>query len=110
MGKQFAMKQVHCDLTLMHLPCKLCNQTIESFHTLQVNGKTISWRHLEELYQAKVALSNRSGGLYLLQKLKLEHIQLSSFSRMRVDLAAQVSNIQELDLDKLDYNYSINFA
>ena len=31
-------------------------------------------------------------GLTLLPKLKCEHINLSSFSKMRVDLAAQVSN------------------
>lgn len=30
-------------------------------------------------------------GLCLLPKLKFEHIKLTSFSKMRVDLAAQVS-------------------
>ena len=44
---------------------------------LQINGKHISWRHLEELY--------------LLKKIKLEHLKLTSFSRMRVDLVAQVN-------------------
>ena len=58
---------------------------------LQINGKHISWRHLEELYHAKTALSSRPGGLYLLKKIKLEHLKLTSFSRMRVDLAAQVN-------------------
>ena len=31
------------------------------------------------------------GGLSILPKLRYEHIRLSSFSKMRVDLAAQVS-------------------
>ena len=57
---------------------------------IQIRGKPISWRHLEEIYKAKLALSQRSNGLFLIDKLKLEHVQLTSFSRMRVDLAAQV--------------------
>ena len=36
-------------------------------------------------------MASTSKGLCLLPKLKLEHIKLTSFSRMRVDLAAQVS-------------------
>ena len=35
--------------------------------------------------------NNRSEGLALVKKLKYEHIHLSSYSKMRVDLAAQVS-------------------
>ena len=35
-------------------------------------------------------------GLALLPKLKYEHVHLSSFSKMRVDLAAQVSILQKL--------------
>ena len=61
------------------------------FHPLQVRGKHIKWQHLQKLYDAKTAMSSRSSGLYLLQKLKQEHVNLTSFSRMRVDLAAQVS-------------------
>ena len=36
-------------------------------------------------------MGTRSSGLYLISKLKFEHINLTPFSRMRVDLAAQVS-------------------
>ena len=67
------------------------------FHTtrsdainIQCNGMDISWRHLTELYE-----KNRShapdAGLALLPKLKYEHLHLTSYSKMRVDLAAQVS-------------------
>ena len=55
-------------------------------YIMQIRGKNISWQHLRTLYQAK-----RSNGLYLLKKLSKEHIDLSSYSRMRVDLAAEVS-------------------
>lgn len=36
-------------------------------------------------------MSLKSSGLTLLTKLKLEHVKLNSYSRMRVDLAAQAS-------------------
>lgn len=32
-----------------------------------------------------------SSGLSLIPKLKIEHVHLTSFSRMRMDIAAQVS-------------------
>ena len=37
-----------------------------------------------------------AGGLLLVPKLRYEHIYLTSFSKMRVDLAAQVSYKQFL--------------
>ena len=37
-------------------------------------------------------MATHSQGLSLVPKLKREHVQLTSFSRMRVDLAAQVSS------------------
>lgn len=43
-----------------------------------------------DLYTAKMGVATRSSGLYLLQKLKLDHVQLNSYSRMKVSLAAQV--------------------
>lgn len=55
---------------------------------LQINGKNILWSHLENLYKAR---ENPGQGLHLLHKLKFEHVHLTSFSRMRVNLAAQVS-------------------
>ena len=35
-------------------------------------------------------LLKRSDGLFMLKKLSREHLQLTSYSRMRVDLAAEV--------------------
>ena len=49
-------------------------------------GKEIAWSHLVSLYE-----HNRSdAGLSHIPKLKFEHIHLTTFSKMRVDLAAQV--------------------
>lgn len=58
---------------------------------MQIKGKHISWQYLHYLYKAKLNLAEKSGGLYLLKKLSKEHLYLNSFSRMRVDLAAEVS-------------------
>ena len=55
---------------------------------LQCNGKEISWSHLVALYERN--RNKDTAGLALLPKLKYEHIYLSSFSKMRVDLATQV--------------------
>ena len=54
---------------------------------MQCDDKYISWDHLKELYDADV---QPGIGIRIVPKLKLEHIQLSAFSKMRVDLAAQV--------------------
>jgi len=67
-------------------------------HTLlldfsQCNGKPILWEHLEALYQED---TSKDAGLRLIPKLKFEHIHLNSFSKMRVDLAAQVREIYQL--------------
>ena len=51
------------------------------------NGQSISWRHHEDLYKGD---TETEYGLRHVPKLKFEHIYLSSFSKMRVDLAAQV--------------------
>ena len=48
----------------------------------------ISWDHLKDLFTKD---STRVSGLKLLLEVKKEHVQLSSYSRMRVDLAAHVS-------------------
>ena len=57
---------------------------------LQVNGKHIEWRQLWEIYEKISSMSIQSQGLTLAPKLKFEHLKLTSYSRMRVDLAAQV--------------------
>lgn len=56
----------------------------------QCNGSPILWDHLQALYETD---SGRGSGLALVPKLKFEHIfKLTSFAKMWVDLAAQVSS------------------
>ena len=50
---------------------------------------SISWEHLQQLYRQD---TGKATGLSMIPKLKYEHIELTSFSKMRVDLAAQVCN------------------
>ena len=50
----------------------------------------ILWEHLKRLYDADKALHT---GIRLVPKLKYEHLNLTAFSKMRVDLAAQVSSV-----------------
>ena len=54
---------------------------------VQINGQHNSWEHLRKLYNRKQSTS----GLNLLQKLTFEQVNLNSYSRMRVNLAVQVS-------------------
>ncbi len=49
-------------------------------------GKAINWRYILDLYKMATATT----GVTTLPKLKYEHVYLNSFSKMRVDLAAQV--------------------
>ena len=65
---------------------------------LQCNGKPILWSHLQALYKQD---TEQGAGLRLLPKLKFEHVNLTSFSKMRVDLAAQVNS--------LPYIFSISY-
>ena len=53
---------------------------------IQINGQHISWEHLRRVYSR----SQTASGLSLLPKLTREHMELNSYSRMRVNLAAQV--------------------
>ena len=45
-----------------------------------------------KLYEANTEAITSTPGLSLVPKLKLEHVRLTNFSKMRVDLAAQVFN------------------
>eukprot|EP00731_Ephydatia_muelleri_P011895 Em0006g789a len=54
---------------------------------LWCNGSDILFQHITDMYYRD---REKSMGLLLLPKIKLEHIQLTPFSRMRVDLAAQL--------------------
>ena len=49
----------------------------------------ISWSHVSQLYYDATA-GKEAPGLSLAPKLKYEHVHLTSFSKMRVDLAVQV--------------------
>lgn len=53
---------------------------------MQFRGKAISWKYIIQLYE----IATKCTGFTTLPKLKFEHVHLSSFSKMRVDLAAQV--------------------
>ena len=57
---------------------------------MQINGKHISWDHLIQLFKKTKSTS----GLSLIPKLTREHIYLNSYSRMRVNLAAQVNSLK----------------
>ena len=50
----------------------------------------MEWRHIQELFEKITNTAIASSGISLVPKLKQEHISLTSYSRMRVDLAAQV--------------------
>ena len=63
----------------------------------------ISWAHLTKLYEKQ----RSSLGLSLVPKLKFEHVALTSFSKMRVDLVAQVS-IDTSMTTKLIYTSLVN--
>ena len=49
------------------------------------------WKHLLDLYKNCAGAKISTLGLTLLPRLKYEHVYRTSFSKMRVDLAAQVS-------------------
>ena len=71
--------------------------TINSYmHIIQNDGKIISWDHIEKLYSLDSGSKKDTAGLYLVPKLKYEHVFLSSFSKMRVDLAAQVRIVNNM--------------
>lgn len=59
------------------------------------NGKGIKWAHMRELYKRDTSAGL---GVWLLPKLNYEHVALTSFSKMRVDLAAQVAKILYTEL------------
>ena len=82
---------------------------------MQINGKIIEWKHLRDLYHKVHSMAVQSAGLLLVPKLKMEHIELTSFSQMRVDLAAQVSNctmsttyLAQISTNKVYGNMRIN--
>ena len=67
----------------------LLNRVLLLTRCTQNDGKHILWSHLSDLYHRNTP-DVVSPGLSLIPKLRYEHIKLTSFSKMRVDLAAQV--------------------
>ena len=67
---------------------------------MQINGKTIEWKHLRDLYHKFHSMAMQSAGLSLVPKLKMEHTELTSFSQMWVDLFAQVSTNLHMYVDE----------
>ena len=67
------------------------SDVIEFVSVFQCNGKEIWWSHLKELYELENDPAKTVPGMRIVPKLKYEHIHLIPFSKMRVDLAAQVS-------------------
>lgn len=57
---------------------------------LWCNGSSIDWNFVVQLYKRNTGAQTSTPGLSLVPKLKYEHVYLTSFSKMRVDLAAQV--------------------
>ena len=68
------------------------NLTVFCF-IFQRNGLFIEWKHVQDLYLKVTTMASHSKGLSLIPKLKFEHVNLTSCSKMRVDIAAQVSSL-----------------
>lgn len=62
----------------------------------QINRKSISWQHLLTVYEANKGNQTDTPGLVLLPRVKYDHVHLNPYSKMRVDLAAQVFIIIEV--------------
>ena len=65
------------------------------YHTeyfLQCEGQNIEWSQLRSLYNRN-RIVTETPSLAMLHKVKYEHVNLTSFSKMRVDIAAQVSTL-----------------
>ena len=78
----FTIRHAGCELILAIEGKERCSQCAK------YRWREISWEHLRSLYERD---NGRGTGLALVPKLKYKHIyKLSSFAKMRVDLAAQV--------------------
>ena len=53
--------------------------------------KVIAWRHLQEMYARDSGSAKEHPGLAMVPKLKYEHLNLNSFSKLCLDLVAHVS-------------------
>ena len=59
---------------------------------LQCEGQDIEWSQLRSIYNRN-RIVTETPSLAMLHKVKYEHVNLTSYSKMRVDLAAQVSTL-----------------
>ena len=57
---------------------------------MQCCGQKIDWGLIAKVYETNTGAVTSTPGLSLVPKLKLEHVQLTNFSKVRVDLVAQV--------------------
>jgi len=58
---------------------------------IQCNGQPIKWEFVQEVYEKNLG-SPSNVGVSLVHKLSLEHINLTSFSKMRVHYSARTAN------------------
>ena len=63
----------------------LCVYVYNYFIFLLCNGKSIKWDFIKDLYKRNAGRPGYS------MAYKIKHIKLTNFSKMRVDLAAEVS-------------------
>lgn len=70
---------------------------------MQRNGKHTLWEHLRYLQTYTQAES----GLFIGTRLTHEHINLTSYSKMKVNLAAQV-HYQSNCITKFNYTFTCN--
>ena len=58
---------------------------------LDYTGQNIDWDLIVQLYKRNAGVTTETPGLCEVPKIKYEHLYLTIFSKMRVDLAAQVN-------------------
>ena len=63
----------------------------------------VVWSHIQELYAKISNTAIASRGISNLPKLKQEYISLTSYSRMWVDLVAQVTLVNQISSQLLYY-------
>lgn len=81
----------------------MSNGTCLSHTYIKNDGRYILWDHLTDLYYRD---KGKATGVSIVPKLKYEHIHLTSFAKMRVDLAVQVS-ISKTQTPSLLYNKKV---
>ena len=86
----------------------ICDHTVgfpKYSHILQCMDQRIDWDLVVQLYKRNAGSITSIPGLMLIPKIKYEHVYLTNFSKMRVDLAAQVNTRMFLPLCILNIVY-----